>query len=170
MNERFEKKLDERLKRVVDSGKVEFNSGQWKQKYPVEYEALVSRAGKRPSVLRFLAGRPLLKVAAVIAVTAIVIFFVTRRPEKHVEPVIVAKPAQSILRSPQKNGTATEDRSPAVMLSRISLMLAYERGGMEAVDEQCEKAFKLLGQKNTKVSLNELLIENNGKEPERENL
>jgi hypothetical protein len=36
-------------------------------------------------------------------------------------------------------------------------MLAYDRGGMDAVDEQCEKAFKMLGQKNTNVSIGELL-------------
>jgi hypothetical protein len=83
-----------------------------------------------------------------------VIFLSPRRPEKHVEPVIAAKPAQS----------------PAVMLSRLSLMLAYNRGGLDAVDEQCEKAFKLLGQKTAKVSINELLNDDNGKEVERKKL
>ncbi len=154
MNGQYEKWLDEQLKKIVDSGKIEFDSAQWKQKFPDSYQTLVSRAEKHPEVRRFFWARPLLKIAAVVAVAAIVIFFVSRRPEKHVEQVIAAEPEQS----------------PAVMLSRLSLTLAYKRGGLDAVDEQCEKAFKLLGQKNTKVSVNELLNDNNGKEPERENL
>jgi hypothetical protein len=153
MNELNEKWLDEQLKKTVDSGKVEFDSEKWKRKYSAEYEALVSRAGKRPEERRFLWARQLVRIAAVIAVAAIVIFFAPRRSEKHVEQVIAAKPEQS----------------PAVMLSRLSLMRAYERGGLDAVDEQCEKAFELLGKKTAKVSIDELLNEN-GKETERKDL
>ncbi len=154
MNERNERWLDEQLKKVVDSGKVEFDAARWRRKYSAEYQALVSRAEKRPNVLRFLRANPLVRVAAVVAVAAIAIFFTFRRPEKHIEPAIVAKP----------------EKSPAAMMSRLSLMLAYNRGGLDAVDEQCEKAFKMLGQKNTKLSIDELLNEKNGKEPERKDL
>jgi hypothetical protein len=154
MNEQYEKWLDERLKKIVDSGKVEFDSEQWKQKYAGAYQALVSRACKRPSVLRFIWGRPLVRVAAGIAIAVIVVFFTLHQPEKRSKPTIVTKPEQS----------------PAVMMSRLSLMLAYNRGGLDAVDKQCEKVFKLLGQKNTKLSIDELLNENNGKEPERKDL
>jgi hypothetical protein len=154
MNERNEKWLDEQLKKTIDSGKVEFDREQWKRKYSAEYQELISRARMRPNVRLFLWVRQLVRIAAVISVAALVIFFTHRRPEKQVEPVIAAKPAQS----------------PAVMLSRLSLMLAYNRGGLDAVDEQCEKAFKMLGHKTNKVSINELLNENNGKEPERNEL
>jgi hypothetical protein len=154
MNERYEKWLDEQLKKTVDSGKVNFDSEKWKQKYSAEYEALVSRARTRPNVRRFLWARQLVRIAAVIAVAAIVIFFTSRRPEKRIESAIIAKPPQS----------------PAMMLSRLSLMLAYNRGGLDAVDEQCERAFKLLGHKTNKVSINELLNENNGRKPERKEL
>lgn len=154
MNERNEKWLDEQLKSVVDSGKVDFDSEKWKRKYSAEYEALVSRAGTRPNVQRFLRAHPLLRAAAVIAIVSLVIFFTLRRPEKHIEPAIAAKPEQS----------------PAMMMSRLSLMLAYNRGGMDAVDEQCEKAFKMLGHKTNKVSINELLNENNGIEPGKKEL
>jgi hypothetical protein len=41
---------------------------------------------------------------------------------------------------------------------------------LDAVDEQCKKAFELLGQKNTNISIGELLNENNGQKPERKNL
>jgi hypothetical protein len=155
MNERYEKWLDEQLKKTIDSGKVEFNSEQWKQKYSAEYEALVSRAGKRPNVLRFLRGHPLVRVAAVIAIVAFVILLTHHQSDKRVEPTVA---------------TFVEDRSPAKMMSRLSLMRAYERGGMDAVDEQCKKAYELLGQKNTNVSINELLNDKNGNKPERNDL
>jgi hypothetical protein len=159
MNERYEKWLDEQLKKTIDSGKVEFDSEQWKQKYSAEYQTLVSRTAKPANVPRFLLlGRYLARVAAVVVVAALVIFFTSRRPDKRIEQAAVTKPEQS----------------PAVMLSRLSLTLAYNRGGMDAVDEQCNKAFKMLGSKTTSVSinelLNELLNENNGKEPERKEL
>ena len=154
MNERNEKWLDEQLKKTVDSGKVDFDATQWKQKYSAEYEELVSRARTHPNVLRFLWARPLVRVAAVITVAALAIFFMHRQPNRPVEPKIAARPEQS----------------PAMMLSRLSLMLAYNRGGMDAVDEQCERALKLLGHKTNKVSINESLNENNGRAPERKEL
>ena len=155
MNERNEKWLDEQLKKAVDSGKVNFDSEKWKQKYSDEYQALVSRAGKRPNVLRFLWTRPLAKIAAVVAIAALVILLSHNRPNRRVEPTVA---------------TSAEDRSPAKMLSVLSLSLAYRQGGLDAVDEQSKKAFELLGQKNTNVSIGELLNENNGKKPERNDL
>ena len=153
MNERYEKWLDEQLKQTVDSGKVEFDSEQWKRKYPAEYQVLVCRSEKRPDVFRFLWGRRLVRLAAVIAVASLVIFIVSRRADKRIEQAVITIPEQS----------------PAVMLSRLSLMLAYNRGGMEAIDEQCRKASRLLGQKDSKVSIYELLNDN-GNEPERKEL
>jgi anti-sigma-K factor RskA len=154
MNERNEKWLDEQLKKTVDSGKVEFDSEQWKQKYSAEYEALVSRARTRPNVQRFLWGHPLVRVAAVIAIVVIVILLLHNRPNRRVEPTVA---------------TFAEDRSPAKMMSVLSLSLAYRQGGLDAVDEQCKKAFEMLGQKNTNVSIGELL-NGNGKKPERKEL
>jgi hypothetical protein len=154
MNEQYGKWLDERLKKTIDSGKVEFDSEQWKQKYSAEYQALVSKTVKRPDVPRFLWTHPLVRAAAVVAVIALVIFLIPRRSDRRFEPMVVYRPEQS----------------PAMMMSRLSLMRAYERGGMEAVDEQCEKAFKMLGHKTNKVSINELLNENNGNKPERKDL
>ena len=154
MNEQYDKWLDKRLKNTVDSGKVEFDAEKWKQRYPAEYQALVSRARKRPHVLRALWGHPLVRIAAVVAVAAFLVFLKERRPDKQVEPVVLTK----------------SERSPAMMMSRLSLTLAYNRGGLEEVDRQCKRAFELLGQKNTSVSINELFNESNGKESERKDL
>ena len=53
-------------------------------------------------------------------------------------------------------------RSPAEMLSAMSLNMAYRRGGIEAVDEVSAEAFKALGSKPAKVSVRELLTGLNG--------
>jgi len=148
MNERNEKWLDEQLKSVIDSGKVNFDGEKWKRKYSAEYEALVSRAGRRPKALRFF-----VRIAAVVAIAAIVILFVSRRSE-HFTSVV----------------SKISEQTPAQMLSVLSLSLAYRQGGLDAVDEKCKKAFELLGQKNTNVSIGELLNESNGKKPERKEL
>jgi hypothetical protein len=99
--------------------------------------------------------RQLARVAAVVAVIALVLFLIPRLPSKRVEPTVA---------------TFVEDRSPARMLSVLSLSLAYQQGGLDAVDEQCKKAFELLGQKNKNVSIGELLNESNGQKPERNDL
>jgi hypothetical protein len=154
MNGRNEKWLDEQLKKTIDSGKVEFDGEQWKRKYSAEYQELISRAGRRSNVRRFSWVRPLVRVAAVIAIVAFVILLTHRQSDKRVEPTVAA---------------FVEDRSPTKMLSALSLSLAYRQGGLDAVDEQCNKVFKMLGQKNTNVSIGELLNEN-GQKPERNDL
>ncbi len=141
MNERNEKWLDEQLKKTIDSGKVEFDSEQWKRKYSAEYRELVLRARTRPDVQRFSWARSLVRVAAVITIVAFVMLLVHQRPVER-----IARPI------------ATEsDISPTKMLSVLSLSLAYRQGGLDAVDEQSKKAFEMLGQKNTNVSIGELL-------------
>lgn len=53
-------------------------------------------------------------------------------------------------------------KSPADMLSAISLNMAYRRGGIEELDNVAGRAFEMLGSKPAKVSLQELLTESNG--------
>ena len=50
-------------------------------------------------------------------------------------------------------------RSPAEMLTAMSLGMAYRRGGMEAVYEQCDQAFKMFEPCSMDVSIRELLAE-----------
>jgi len=58
--------------------------------------------------------------------------------------------------------TAKPTESPARMLSMISLNIAYQRGGISAIDQQAKQAFDLLGSQPVRVSLRELLTESNG--------
>jgi hypothetical protein len=53
-------------------------------------------------------------------------------------------------------------KSPARMMSAMSLKMAYRRGGIEAVDEQCDKAIRMLGPRPLRLMLEQLLTENNG--------
>ena len=62
----------------------------------------------------------------------------------------------------QQRQTAAAAKSPAEMLTAMSLNMAWRRGGIEAVDEQTSKAFEMLGAKPAEVSIRELLAESNG--------
>jgi len=48
-------------------------------------------------------------------------------------------------------------KPPCRMMSVLELNLAYSRGGMEAVDEQFEKAYTRLGTGEKAISMNDLL-------------
>ncbi|MHC4477312.1 MAG: hypothetical protein ACYTEL_16820 [Planctomycetota bacterium] len=53
-------------------------------------------------------------------------------------------------------------KSPAEMLTFVSLTMAYRRGGIEAVEQQCEKAFEMLGPRPAALSTQDILKELNG--------
>ena len=46
---------------------------------------------------------------------------------------------------------------PSRMMGMLELNLAYSRGGMEAVDEQFDKAYSRLGRQGKAISMNDLL-------------
>ncbi len=107
--------------------------------------AAQSRAG-RPNVWRIILSNKTarLAAAAAIIIAAGLLMVESIRPEQAPPPV----------------GTVT--RSPAEMLSAMSLSMAYRRGGIEAVDDVSSKAFKALGSKPARVSARELLTGLNG--------
>jgi hypothetical protein len=53
-------------------------------------------------------------------------------------------------------------KSPTEMMTTISLERAFRRGGIEAIENQCEQALKLLGPRTASLSSQELLSEFNG--------
>jgi len=63
---------------------------------------------------------------------------------------------------PDEQNGLSYDQSPTKMMSAISLTMAYRRGGIDALDEQCEKAIRMLGPRPLPLTLGQLLIENNG--------
>jgi len=58
--------------------------------------------------------------------------------------------------------TVNVAKSPAEMLTGMSLGMAWRRGGIEAMDEQSKKAFDILGAEPANGSIQELLVELNG--------
>ena len=62
----------------------------------------------------------------------------------------------------QQPGPVIVTKSPAEMLTGMSLSLAWRRGGIEAMDEQSKKAFDMLGAEPANGSIQELLVELNG--------
>jgi len=87
------------------------------------------------------------KLAAAAVIVLVVGLFVARRiPDKQTE-----------------NGTKQEvAKSPAEMMTAMSLNIAYRRGGMEEVEKQCDKAFEMLGPRPGSITVQEMLAELNG--------
>jgi hypothetical protein len=84
--------------------------------------------------------------AAAVIIIAIGLFLIGRNPEEQT-----------------KNRTKIQvAKSPAEMLTAVSLNIAYRKGGIEAVEKQCEEAFNTMGYRPRKVSIQELMVEFNG--------
>jgi len=103
------------------------------------------RANKPNAVRIILRSRAAKLAAAAVILVAVGLLMVYQNPP---------------LQPPRQ--TANPAKSPAEMLTAMSLNLAWRRGGIEAVDEQSSKAFKMLGSKPAKVTIKELSIELNG--------
>lgn len=152
MNEqRNEKRMDELISRTINTEKPQFDAEKWKQKYPDEYQVLLLRAAKgdsdrQPKILKVILKSPLTKIAAAAVIILAVSFFSTHQdPGEQEQPNI-----------------AEVTKSPVEMMTAISLERAFRRGGIEAVENQCEQSLKLLGTRTDGLSSQELLSEFNG--------
>lgn len=160
MNEkRNEKWLDELISRTINTTKPEFDVEKWKQKYPEEFQILQSLSGqdssrRQPSVWRIVRQSPITKLAAAAVIIVAIGFFIAHRGPREQEPVQIAK----------------ADKSPAELMTLMSLHFAYRQGGIEGVEEICDKAFKRVGPRPARVSIQELLEEFNGQDFERTKL
>ena len=67
---------------------------------------------------------------------------------------------------------ANSAKPPLEMMTEISLIGAYRKGGMEAVNKQCEQAFRKVGLRPGNPSVEQMLAELdvNGKSSERTRL
>lgn len=146
-----EKWLDELISRTINTTKPQFDVEKWKQKYPEEFQLLASRARqaspRQPNIWRTILKSPITKLAAAaVIIVAIGLFIAHRGPGEQPGAPKVSQVA----------------KSPAEMMTAISLTMAYRRGGIEAVEEQCEKALKMLGPRPKSLSVRELLTGTNG--------
>ena len=146
-----EKWLDELISQTINTAKPEFDAEQWKQRYPEEFQLLKSRAEQKPSSIqpslwKALTHNKLTKLAAAaVLIIAIGLLIFSQISHKQ-EPAQIAK----------------KPKSPTEMLTAMSLTMAYSRGGIEAVDRQCEEAFKMLGPRPAEITIKQILTEFNG--------
>ncbi|MFC1604682.1 hypothetical protein ACFL5F_06605 [Planctomycetota bacterium] len=104
------------------------------------------RASKPSAAWIILRSRAAKLAAAAVIIVSVGLLMVYRNPPEHQQP-------------PQTDIVA---KSPADMLTGMSLNIAWRRGGIEAMDEQSSKAFKMLGSKPAKTTIEELRVELNG--------
>jgi hypothetical protein len=152
MNEqRNEKQMDELISHTINTKKPQFDAEKWKQKYPDEYQALLSRAAKgdlsrQSTILKVIMENPLIKIAAAaVIILGVSIFINQKNPGEQKQSNIVK---------------AT--KSPAEMMTAMSLTNAYRKGGMKAVEEQYNEAYKQLGPRPKSLSVDQILSEFNG--------
>jgi len=151
MNEQKDDRwLDEMISRTINTEKPEFDAEKWKQKYPDEFQALLSRAAKTPAHpvrwANFLKS-PIAKFAAAAAIILTIAFLAIRpAPDKKVEIVEVTNTL----------------KSPAEMLTATSLMTTYRHDGMEAMEIQMDEAIEKLEPFTATITVQELLAEING--------
>ncbi|HUS73385.1 MAG TPA: hypothetical protein VMY06_09995 [Sedimentisphaerales bacterium] len=159
-----EKRLDEVISRTINSGRPEFDAEKWKQKYPQEFQMLRSMSKQashtgQPSIWRVVSQSPVTKLAAAaVIIVGIGLFtvLVHHGPSEKVDTTIVSEVA----------------KSPVEMMTAMSLERAFQRGGIEAVEKQCEQAFKTCGLQPGNLSVDQILAEfnGNGKSSERTRL
>ncbi len=98
-------------------------------------------ADHKPSTARIITLSRMIKLTAAAAVVIVSIsFFVHQGPGEQNDTIIVAEAAES----------------PAEIMTMKSLKIAYRRGGIEGIENQCEKALKILGPQPASLSLGDL--------------
>jgi len=148
MNEQKDEKwLDKLIAESIDTSEPRFDAEKWKQKHPTEFQTLVNRRLQRPStgplgLLRLVISYRITQVAAAAAIMITIGLLIAYL-------------------GPGEQGSASSGvKSPAEMVTSASLRMAYNRGGMEALEEQCDRAARILGQGS--LSMSDLFEDLNG--------
>ena len=100
----------------------------------------------QPNIWRMIFRNPLTKLAAAALIILAVSFFSIHKDQDRQEQPGIRKATQS----------------PAQMMTAMSLTIAYRKGGMEAVEEQYNKAYKQLGPRPGSLSAKQIFTEFNG--------
>ena len=150
--QRDNEKLDRLICETINTEKPHFDAEKWKQKYPEEYQALISRREKAassrwPYILRVIFGKPAAQLAAAAAVILVVGLLLSRDGQK---PDVPAAKSPVI------------SQSPAKIVSMASMRMTYQRGGLDALDQQFRDALDVLGPTSSSMSMQEILEGFNG--------
>jgi hypothetical protein len=110
----------------------------------------------KPNICKRIVQSRITRIAAAAVIIVAIGAVVHRVYREHTDGQIISQPA----------------RSPAEMLTFVSLTMAYRHGGIEALERQCEQAVELLGPRTKNLSVRELFEElnSNGDNSERTEL
>ena len=135
-------KPEDEIRELVGKSQVQVGSEADERILKGAFSELEKPGRVRVNVFKIILQSRISKLAAAaVIIVALGVAVVHLRPAEQVEAPMAVTTAES----------------PAKMMSRLSLTLAYNRGGMEAVDEQYKKAFEKLGSKQEILSMAELL-------------
>ncbi len=108
----------------------------------MEQTILAKSADHKPSTARIIILNRMMKLAAAAAL------------------IIVAISLYIAHQGPSEQGGITRvlevAESPSEIMTMKSLTIAYRRGGIEGIENQCEKALKILGPQPASISLGDL--------------
>ena len=136
-------KLDNLISKNIYTEKPQFNAEKWKQKYPVEYQTLLSRSNSAALSRKPDTWKTIYKgLAAVVAVIVVVSLLLSRNQQK--PHGLVAKPPLIT-------------QSPVKIISMASMRITYQRGGFDGLDKQFQDTLDVLGPRSSSVSIQELL-------------
>jgi len=143
-----EKRLDELISQTINTEKPRFDTEKWKQKYPEEFQTLLSHAAKgnsirQPKILKVILKSPLTKLAAAAVIIVAIGFFIVHQSPSEQADTTVSKVT----------------KSPAEMLTATSLIIAFRHGGIEAIEKQCDKALEMQKPPLDKLDIKELFTE-----------
>jgi hypothetical protein len=145
--QRNNNKLDKLISKTINTEKPQFDAEKWKQKYPDEYQTLISRSEKatlahQPKTWRIIFGKPAAQLATAAAVVVVAGLLFSRYRQKPDIPA--AKPSLIA-------------QSPAKIITMASMRMTYQRGGLDALDKQFRDTLDVLGPRSSSVSIQELL-------------
>jgi len=107
----------------------------------MEQTILAKSADHKPSAPRIIILSRMIKLAAAALIIVGISFFIAHQ-------------------GPSEQGRTTRvlevAESPSEIMTMKSLTIAYRRGGIEGIENQCEKALKVLGPQPASISLGDL--------------
>ena len=98
-------------------------------------------ADHKPSTARIIILSRMMKLTAAAVIIVGISFYIVRQgPGEQNDTIIVSETVES----------------PSEIMTMKSLTIAYRRGGIEGIENQCEKALKILGPQPASISLGDL--------------
>jgi len=139
-------RLDDLIFHTINTEKPQFDAEKWKQKYPDEYQTLISRrkaaSSRKPVIWKVIFGKSITRLAVAAAVILVIGLLLSRDQQQPNVPE-------------EKPGLSAQ--SPAKIISMASMRMAYQRGGMDALDKQLRDTLDVYGALSSSVSIKELL-------------